>query len=52
MKFGVGGSTSLILVLLVLLVGRTTASLGDHLPDFKECVQVTSPLLRDILAHS
>lgn len=31
------------LVLLGLFVGQSTASLGDHLPDFKECVQVTFP---------
>lgn len=29
------------LVFLGLFVGQSTASLGDHLPDFKECVQVT-----------
>lgn len=33
-------------LLLALFVGLSTASLGDHLPDFKECVQV--PLLYPI----
>ena len=30
-------------VLLGLFVGQCTASLGDHLPDFKECVKVVFP---------
>ena len=32
--------TLLILAFLALFVCQSTASLGDHLPDFKECVQV------------
>jgi hypothetical protein len=28
-------------VLFASLIGRSNASLGDHLPDFKECVQVS-----------
>lgn len=31
---------SLLFFLVATLIGRTTASLGDHLPDFKECVKV------------
>ncbi|KGO76492.1 hypothetical protein PITC_089060 [Penicillium italicum] len=27
-------------IFLACLIGRANASLGDHLPDFKECVQV------------
>ena len=27
-------------VLFASLIGRSNASLGDHLPDFKECVEV------------
>ncbi|EKV08233.1 hypothetical protein PDIG_59770 [Penicillium digitatum PHI26] len=27
-------------VFLASLIGRSNASLGDHLPEFKECVQV------------
>jgi hypothetical protein len=26
--------------LIASLIGRSTASLGDHLPDFKECVKI------------
>lgn len=29
------------LLLLGLFIGQSTASLGDHLPDFRECVQVS-----------
>jgi hypothetical protein len=29
--------------LIASLIGRATASLGDHLPDFKECVKVSFP---------
>lgn len=39
----VNPATLFVLVFLALLVGQSTASLGDHLPDFRECVQVSSP---------
>lgn len=28
------------LVLVASFIGKTHASMGDHLPDFKECVKV------------
>jgi hypothetical protein len=45
MHLGVGrvvSSTLFTFVLLALLVTPSSASLGDHLPDFKECVKVLS----------
>lgn len=41
-------STLLALIFLGLFIGHTTASLGDHLPDFKECVQVSFPQVQKI----
>lgn len=46
MVFGVRGSRFygfLVFVLFAVFVGKSTASLGDHLPEFKECVKVLSP---------
>lgn len=43
MNLGVGRVnlyTLFAFVFLASLIGRSNASLGDHLPDFKECVQV------------
>jgi hypothetical protein len=43
MNVGVGRVnlyTLFAFVFLASLIGRSNASLGDHLPDFKECVQV------------
>lgn len=48
----VNSSTLLALIFLALFIGHTTASLGDHLPDFKECVQVSFPQVKETLAHS
>lgn len=36
----------LSLLALAFLTGQATASLGDHLPDFKECVKVSKPAIR------
>lgn len=43
MKLGgrVNPSILFALLLLALFIGQSTASLGDHLPDFRECVQVS-----------
>lgn len=43
MAFGARGSRFrgfLGFVLLAAFIGNSNASLGDHLPDFKECVKV------------
>lgn len=32
-----------LFLLIAALIGKSTASLGDHLPDFKECVKVHQP---------
>jgi hypothetical protein len=45
----VNPSTLLALICLVLFIGHTTASLGDHLPDFKECVQVSFPRVKETM---
>ena len=37
-------SRILVFVLLATLIGKTSASLGDHLPEFKECVKVMTGL--------
>lgn len=53
MVFGVRGSRFygfLVFVLFAVFVGKSTASLGDHLPEFKECVKVLNSALR-ILLH-
>lgn len=34
-------------LVLALLAGQSSASLGDHLPDFKECVQVMPAIFLD-----
>lgn len=36
-------SALLAIILLACLVGQSSASLGDHLPDFRECVKVNFP---------
>ncbi|KAJ5525021.1 hypothetical protein N7513_010139 [Penicillium frequentans] len=33
-------SALLAIILLACLFGQSSASLGDHLPDFRECVKV------------
>lgn len=33
--------TLFAILLVACLIGQSAASLGDHLPDFKECVQVS-----------
>lgn len=43
MKMGVGRVnvyTLFAFIFLAFLIGKSNASLGDHLPDFRECVQV------------
>lgn len=43
MGLDAGGRTLsriLVFVLLATLIGKTSASLGDHLPEFRECVKV------------
>lgn len=35
----------LFFVLFAVLVGKSNASLGDHLPEFRECVKVLYPCL-------
>ena len=47
MGLDAGGRTLsriLVFVLLATLIGKTSASLGDHLPEFKECVKVITGL--------
>lgn len=41
-------SRILVFCLLATLIGRTSASLGDHLPEFKECVKVMTGLLQEV----
>lgn len=42
MHLGAGGNIGALFTLAFFasLIGNANASLGDHLPDFKECVQV------------
>lgn len=49
MHLGAGGNIGALLTLafFVSLIGNANASLGDHLPDFKECVQVRRRLKRN-----
>lgn len=50
MNLGIGRANLYALfafVFLASLIGRSNASLGDHLPDFKECVQVRLPRTTD-----
>lgn len=49
--YRVSSSTLLALIFLALFIGHTAASLGDHLPDFKECVQVSFPQVQETLAR-
>lgn len=44
-------SALLAIILLACLVGQSSASLGDHLPDFRECVKVNFPPMQKILVH-
>lgn len=44
-------STIFAIVFLACLVGQSSASLGDHLPDFRECVKVNFPPMQEILVH-
>lgn len=45
-------STLLALIFLALFIDHTAASLGDHLPDFKECVQVSFPQVQETLTRA
>lgn len=51
MGLDAGGRTLsriLVFVLLATLIGKTSASLGDHLPEFKECVKVSTNLSQEV----
>ena len=51
MGLDAGGKTLsriFLFCLLATLIGKTSASLGDHLPEFKECVKVMTGLPQEV----